>query len=59
MARTKLKVKGLLSPFLKTVSKILVPGLPRIFLTESLSVNPFVEASSNFMMRSPLFNPAL
>ena len=59
MARTNVNVSGLGSFLRNTVSTIGVSGLPRIFLTASLSDMPRTCVSSSFVIRSPLFKPAL
>ena len=58
MARVILTTIGWLASLRERVRVMVVPGLPRIFFTASLTFMPRVDAPSIFTIKSPLFTPA-
>ena len=57
-SRVMVKSFGSVHPSRMTAMTILLPGLPRIFLTASASCMSLVEMPSIFTMRSPGWMPA-
>ena len=58
MSLVNVSLSGVSSPSRRIVRIILLPGSPRINLTESFKVMPFTGLSSSLTIRSPVFIPA-